>query len=74
MLQYTLGQRFYAAEHSRRWFALPRCLGVGVVMYHEKLIEAVAVPQVATFEGVILRAIEGIIPAPRIHARHSCLY
>ncbi len=34
-------------------------------LYHEKLIEAVAVPQVATFEaGVQFARAEGIIPAP----------
>jgi tryptophan synthase beta chain len=34
-------------------------------LYHEKLIEAVAVPQLATFEaGVLFARAEGIIPAP----------
>jgi predicted alternative tryptophan synthase beta-subunit len=34
-------------------------------LYHEKLIEAVAVPQVATFAaGVMFAKAEGIIPAP----------
>ena len=34
-------------------------------LYHEKLIEAVAVPQVATFEaGVQFARTEGIVPAP----------
>ncbi len=34
-------------------------------LYHEKLIEAVAVPQLATFEaGVTFARAEGIIPAP----------
>jgi predicted alternative tryptophan synthase beta-subunit len=34
-------------------------------LYHEKLIEAVAVPQVATFAaGVQFAKAEGIIPAP----------
>ncbi|MCU0841121.1 MAG: TrpB-like pyridoxal phosphate-dependent enzyme [Thiobacillaceae bacterium] len=34
-------------------------------LYHEKLIEAVAVPQVATFEaGVQFARAEGIVPAP----------
>jgi tryptophan synthase beta chain len=34
-------------------------------LYHEKLIEAVAVPQLATFEaGVMFARAEGIIPAP----------
>jgi tryptophan synthase beta chain len=34
-------------------------------LYHEKLIEAVAVPQLATFEaGVMFARTEGIIPAP----------
>ena len=34
-------------------------------LYHEGLIEAVAVPQLATFEaGMIFARTEGIIPAP----------
>ncbi|MDO8705540.1 MAG: pyridoxal-phosphate dependent enzyme [Sulfuricaulis sp.] len=34
-------------------------------LYHEQLIEAVAVPQLATFEaGVMFARTEGIIPAP----------
>ncbi|TVO64786.1 TrpB-like pyridoxal phosphate-dependent enzyme [Denitromonas ohlonensis] len=34
-------------------------------LYHEKLVEAVAVPQLATFEaGVLFARHEGIIPAP----------
>ena len=44
-------------------------------LYHEKLIEAVAVPQIATFEaGVSFARAEGIIPAPEsCHAVRACI-
>jgi tryptophan synthase beta chain len=44
-------------------------------LYHEKLIEAVAVPQLATFEaGVQFARAEGIIPAPESnHAIRACI-
>jgi tryptophan synthase beta chain len=44
-------------------------------LYHEKLIEAVAVPQLATFEaGVMFAKAEGIIPAPESnHAIRACI-
>ncbi len=44
-------------------------------LYHEKLIEAVAVPQIATFEaGVTFARAEGIIPAPEsCHAVRACI-
>jgi tryptophan synthase beta chain len=44
-------------------------------LYHEKLIEAVAVPQLATFEaGVTFARAEGIIPAPESnHAIAACV-
>lgn len=44
-------------------------------LYHEKLIEAVAVPQLATFEaGVTFARTEGIIPAPESnHAIAACV-
>lgn len=44
-------------------------------LYHEKLIEAVAVPQLATFEaGVTFARAEGIIPAPESnHAVAACI-
>ncbi|MEW5893525.1 MAG: TrpB-like pyridoxal phosphate-dependent enzyme [Pseudomonadota bacterium] len=44
-------------------------------LYHEKLIEAVAVPQLATFEaGVTFARAEGIIPAPEsCHAIRACI-
>jgi pyridoxal-phosphate dependent TrpB-like enzyme len=44
-------------------------------LYHEKLIEAVAVPQVATFEaGVMFARAEGIIPAPEsCHGIRACI-
>jgi predicted alternative tryptophan synthase beta-subunit len=44
-------------------------------LYHEKLIEAVAVPQLATFQaGVTFARAEGIIPAPESnHAIAACI-
>jgi pyridoxal-phosphate dependent TrpB-like enzyme len=44
-------------------------------LYHEQLIEAVAVPQVATFQaGVQFACAEGIIPAPEsCHAVRACI-
>jgi len=44
-------------------------------LYHEKLIEAVAIPQLASFEaGVMFARAEGIIPAPEsCHAIRACL-
>ncbi|MGD2137043.1 MAG: TrpB-like pyridoxal phosphate-dependent enzyme [Gammaproteobacteria bacterium] len=44
-------------------------------LYHEGLIEAVAVPQLATFEaGVSFARTEGIIPAPESnHAIRACI-
>ena len=44
-------------------------------LHHEKLIEAVAVPQVATFEaGVMFARAEGIIPAPEsCHGIRACI-
>jgi pyridoxal-phosphate dependent TrpB-like enzyme len=44
-------------------------------LYHEKLIEAVAVPQLATFEaGLMFAQTEGIIPAPEsCHAIRACI-
>lgn len=44
-------------------------------LYHEGLIEAMAVPQIATFEaGVMFAKAEGIIPAPESnHAIRACI-
>jgi len=44
-------------------------------LYHERLIEAWAVPQIATFEaGVLFARAEGIIPAPESnHAIRACI-
>jgi len=65
MLMYTLGRNF-----------IPPAIHAGGLRYHgdsplvsqlchEKLVEAVAVPQRATFEaGVMFARAEGIIPAP----------
>jgi tryptophan synthase beta chain len=44
-------------------------------LYHEKLIEAVAVPQLATFEaGLTFARAEGVIPAPEsCHGIRACI-
>jgi tryptophan synthase beta chain len=44
-------------------------------LYHEKLLEAVAVPQLATFQaGVLFARTEGIIPAPESnHGIAACI-
>jgi tryptophan synthase beta chain len=44
-------------------------------LYHEKLVEAVAVPQLATFEaGLMFARAEGIIPAPEsCHGIRACI-
>jgi pyridoxal-phosphate dependent TrpB-like enzyme len=44
-------------------------------LYHERLIEAVAVPQLATFEaGLMFARAEGIIPAPEsCHGIRACI-
>ncbi|MGD9788754.1 MAG: TrpB-like pyridoxal phosphate-dependent enzyme [Sulfuricellaceae bacterium] len=44
-------------------------------LYHEKLVEAVAVPQLATFQaGVLFARAEGIIPAPESnHGIAACI-
>ncbi len=75
MLMYTLGHDF-----------MPPSIHAGGLRYHgdsplvsqlykEGLIEAVAVPQVATFEaGVTFARSEGIIPAPEsCHAIRACI-
>ncbi|HNA81078.1 MAG TPA: TrpB-like pyridoxal-phosphate dependent enzyme, partial [Thiobacillaceae bacterium] len=75
MLMYTLGHDF-----------VPPGIHAGGLRYHgdsplvsqlykEGLIEAVAVPQLATFEaGVTFARAEGIIPAPEsCHAIRACI-
>jgi tryptophan synthase beta chain len=75
MLMYTLGHDF-----------VPPGIHAGGLRYHgdsqlvsqllkEELIEAVAVPQLATFEaGVMFARAEGIIPAPESnHAIRACV-
>jgi pyridoxal-phosphate dependent TrpB-like enzyme len=75
MLMYTLGHDF-----------MPPSIHAGGLRYHgdsplvsqlykEKLIEAIAVPQIATFEaGVTFARSEGIIPAPEsCHAIRACI-
>lgn len=75
MLQYTLGHDFMPPSIHAGGLRYHGASALVSQMYHEKLIEAVAVPQVATFEaGVIFARSEGIIPAPEsTHAIRACI-
>lgn len=75
MLQYTLGHDFMPPSIHAGGLRYHGASSLVSQMYHEKLIEAVAVPQVATFEaGVTFARAEGIIPAPEsTHAIRACI-
>ncbi|MFY9180672.1 MAG: TrpB-like pyridoxal phosphate-dependent enzyme [Venatoribacter sp.] len=75
MLQYTLGHDFMPPSIHAGGLRYHGASSLVSQMYHEKLIEAVAVPQVATFEaGVTFARTEGIIPAPEsTHAIRACI-
>jgi tryptophan synthase beta chain len=62
---YTLGHNFVPAPLHAGGLRYHGMAGIICELYNQKLIEAVAVPQLETFEGAMkfLRA-EGIIPAP----------
>lgn len=74
-LQYTLGHDFMPPGIHAGGLRYHGASQLVSQMYHEKLIEAVAVPQVATFEaGVQFARAEGIIPAPESnHAIRACI-
>ena len=75
MLQYTLGHDFMPPGIHAGGLRYHGASSLVSQMYHEKLIEAVAVPQVATFAaGVQFARAEGIIPAPESnHAIRACI-
>ena len=75
MLQYTLGHDFMPPSIHAGGLRYHGASALVSQLYHEKLIEAVAVPQVATFEaGVTFARAEGIIPAPEsCHAIRAVL-
>lgn len=65
MKMYTLGHDFMPPGIHAGGLRYHGDSPIVSLLYHEKLIEAVAVPQVATFEaGVMFARAEGIIPAP----------
>ncbi len=66
MLMYTLGHDFVPPGIHAGGLRYHGDSPLVSQLYHEKLIEAVAVPQLATFEaGVQFARTEGIIPAPQ---------
>jgi len=75
MLMYTLGHDFMPPSIHAGGLRYHGDSPLVSQLYHEKLIEAVAVPQLATFEaGVAFARTEGIIPAPEsCHAIRACI-
>ena len=65
MLMYTLGHNFVPPTIHAGGLRYHGDSPLVSQLYHEKIIEAVAVPQLATFEaGMTFARSEGIIPAP----------
>jgi tryptophan synthase beta chain len=65
MLMYTLGRNFVPPEIHAGGLRFHGASPLVSQLYHEGIIEAVAVPQLATFEaGLRFARAEGIIPAP----------
>ncbi len=75
MLMYTLGHDFMPPSIHAGGLRYHGASALVSQLYHEKLIEAVAVPQLATFKaGVTFARAEGIIPAPESnHAIAACI-
>jgi pyridoxal-phosphate dependent TrpB-like enzyme len=75
MLMHTLGHDFMPPGIHAGGLRYHGASPLVSQLYHEGLIEAVAVPQVATFEaGVTFARAEGIIPAPEsCHAIRACM-
>jgi len=75
MLMYTLGHDFMPPGIHAGGLRYHGDSALVSQLYHEKLIEAVAVPQLATFKaGVTFARSEGIIPAPESnHAIAACI-
>lgn len=75
MLMYTLGHDFVPPGIHAGGLRYHGDSPLVSQLYHDGLIEAVAVPQLATFEaGVTFARHEGIIPAPEsCHAVRACM-
>jgi len=75
MLMYTLGHDFMPPSIHAGGLRYHGDSALVSQLYHEKLIEAIAVPQLATFEaGVTFARTEGIVPAPESnHAIAACI-
>ncbi len=75
MLMHTLGHDFMPPGIHAGGLRYHGASPLVSQLYHEGLIEAVAVPQLATFEaGITFARAEGIIPAPEsCHAIRACL-
>jgi len=75
MLMYTLGHDFVPPGIHAGGLRYHGQSQLVSQLYHEGLIEAIAVPQIATFEaGVQFAKAEGIIPAPEsCHAIRACI-
>ncbi len=75
MLMYTLGHDFVPPGIHAGGLRYHGDSPLVSQLYHEKLIEAVAIPQLASFEaGVAFARAEGIIPAPEsCHAVRACI-
>ncbi|MDD5298828.1 MAG: TrpB-like pyridoxal phosphate-dependent enzyme, partial [Rhodocyclaceae bacterium] len=75
MLMYTLGHDFVPPGIHAGGLRYHGDSPLVSQLYHEKLIEAVSVQQIATFEaGVAFAQAEGIIPAPESnHAIRACM-
>ena len=75
MLMYTLGHDFVPPGIHAGGLRYHGASALVSQLYKEKLIEAVAVPQIGTFEaGVTFARAEGIIPAPESsHAIRACI-
>jgi pyridoxal-phosphate dependent TrpB-like enzyme len=75
MLMHTLGHDFMPPGIHAGGLRYHGASPLVSQLYHEGLIEAVAVPQLATFEaGVTFARSEGIIPAPEsCHAIRACI-
>lgn len=75
MLMHTLGHDFMPPGIHAGGLRYHGASPLVSQLFHENLIEAVAVPQLATFEaGVTFARTEGIIPAPEsCHAIRACI-
>jgi pyridoxal-phosphate dependent TrpB-like enzyme len=75
MMMYTLGHDFMPPGIHAGGLRYHGDAPLISQLYHEKLYEAVAVPQIATFEaGVMFARAEGIVAAPEsCHAIRACI-